>query len=192
MPAVLVATWAVGIGPRIGGLDSPSGADIFRNHVNGLLGIGLDDATASRLLPTPITMRRGEHIAAYFMPPKSGTWLQGIGPADVHNRDPRPISFITGGMAAVGEGVLGFADRIALSQIVPWEFNPHKQMNLKRTFRRASFLTTRIATNMGAHCSTPLLDRFDSPVSPDEKRWMDGFYLDTPEEWDDPYRFFEW
>ena len=26
----------------------------------------------------------------------------------------------------------------------------------------------------------------------DEKRWLDGLYLDAPEEWDDPYRFFRW
>jgi len=25
-----------------------------------------------------------------------------------------------------------------------------------------------------------------------EKRWLDGLYLDEPEEWDDPYRFFRW
>ena len=23
-------------------------------------------------------------------------------------------------------------------------------------------------------------------------RWLDGFYLDVPQEWDDPYRFFRW
>ena len=23
-------------------------------------------------------------------------------------------------------------------------------------------------------------------------RWLDGLYLDVPEEWDDPYRFFRW
>jgi len=32
-----------------------------------------------------------------------------------------------------------------------------------------------------------------APVQPGEKgRWLDGFYLDQPEEWDDPYRFFRW
>jgi len=25
-----------------------------------------------------------------------------------------------------------------------------------------------------------------------ERRWLDGLYLDAPEEWDDPYRFFRW
>ena len=24
------------------------------------------------------------------------------------------------------------------------------------------------------------------------RRWLDGLYLDVPEEWDDPYRFFRW
>jgi hypothetical protein len=29
-------------------------------------------------------------------------------------------------------------------------------------------------------------------VGEHEKRWLEGLYLDTPEEWDDPYRFFRW
>jgi hypothetical protein len=27
---------------------------------------------------------------------------------------------------------------------------------------------------------------------PTQGRWLEGFYLDRPEEWDDPYRFFRW
>jgi len=27
---------------------------------------------------------------------------------------------------------------------------------------------------------------------PDRGRWSEGLYLDQPEEWDDPYRFFRW
>ena len=32
------------------------------------------------------------------------------------------------------------------------------------------------------------------PVAPggEEKGWLEGLYLDRPEEWDDPYRFFRW
>ena len=39
-----------------------------------------------------------------------------------------------------------------------------------------------------------VLDRFHHPVSQLElkKRWNAGLYLDQPEEWDDPYRFFRW
>jgi hypothetical protein len=47
---------------------------------------------------------------------------------------------------------------------------------------------------MGVAASTPLLERFQAPVTAakPEKRWLDAFYLDQPEEWDDPYRFFNW
>jgi hypothetical protein len=32
-----------------------------------------------------------------------------------------------------------------------------------------------------------------TPIRPPTRgRWLDGLYLDTPEEWDDPYRFFRW
>ena len=31
------------------------------------------------------------------------------------------------------------------------------------------------------------------PISdPTQGRWLEGFYLDVPEAWDDPYRFFRW
>jgi hypothetical protein len=58
-------------------------------------------------------------------------------------------------------------------------------------------MLTRLLGNLGVQSQTPLLERFPKPVkltdgqSP-EKRWLSGFYLDTPEEWDDPYRFFGW
>jgi hypothetical protein len=80
--------------------------------------------------------------------------------------------------------------------MLPWQFN-NKQQNTKRTFRRTSSLLTRLLGNLGAQSQTPLLERFSKPVkltdgqSP-EKRWLNGFYLDVPEEWDDPYRFFGW
>ena len=34
--------------------------------------------------------------------------------------------------------------------------------------------------------------RVGSPVKAGERRWLDGLYLDAPEKWDDPYRFFRW
>ncbi len=76
----------------------------------------------------------------------------------------------------------------------PWWFNHGEKYNVRRTYRRASFLLTRALANMGAAGATPLLSRFSSPVAADqpEKRWLDGLYLDEPEAWDDPYRFFCW
>jgi len=47
--------------------------------------------------------------------------------------------------------------------------------------------------NMGVSGKTPLLARFSAPVMDSGPgRWLQGFYLDKPQEWDDPYRFFRW
>ena len=65
-------------------------------------------------------------------------------------------------------------------------------MNVKRTFRCVARLSARLLANLGAAGHTPLLARFGSPAGGGEQRWLDGLYLDKPEEWDDPYRFFRW
>jgi len=74
----------------------------------------------------------------------------------------------------------------------PWFFMYTEMYNVRRTFRRSSYTLTRLLGNLGVSAATPLLDRFHTPAAAAEKRWLDGFYLDTPEEWDDPYRFFCW
>jgi beta-galactosidase/beta-glucuronidase len=161
-----------------------------------VLALGLDGVQVGALLPSGVGVRTGEHIATYFEPPGLKSLLVGTGPADVHNRDPRELPLVAAGATALGNGVLAKADNanVVFCQLVPWQFDPKKQMNLKRTFRRASCLVTRLAANMGASGSTPLLARFHSPVEAarGEKRWLDGLYLDVPEEWDDPYRYFRW
>ncbi len=161
-----------------------------------LLAIGLDDAAAGAFLPFPVVMKKGEHIAAYFEPPGRDSLLAGVGPADVHNRDPRDLPLVRGGASVIGDGILARAGsaHVVFCQLVPWQFDAKKAMNLKRTFRRAACLVTRLAANMGAAGAVPILARFHSPVpaSGDERRWLDGLYLDVPEEWDDPYRFFRW
>jgi hypothetical protein len=161
-----------------------------------VLVLGLDETEAALFLPAKIGMKKGEHIAAFFEPSGEKSLLVGIGPADVHNRDPRELSLVATGATVFGNGVLAKVENanVVFCQIVPWQFDPKKQMNLKRTFRRASGLVTRLAANMGVAGSTPLLVRFRDPVetSRSEKRWLEGFYLDAPEEWDDPYRYFRW
>jgi hypothetical protein len=159
-----------------------------------LLALGLDGAEASAFLPFKVQTRTEEHIATWFRPAGAKSLLAGVGPADVHNRDPRRLPLVSGGASPVGNGVLALAsgDNVVFCQFVPWEFAPGKQMNLKRTFRRASCLVTRLAANMGAAAKTPLLARFGDAVKTAEQRWLEGLYLDVPEEWDDPYRFFRW
>ena len=135
-------------------------------------------------------------ISAFFESPGVTSLFEGIGPADVHNRDPRELPLVSSGARAVGDGVLATADngQIIFCQIVPWHFDGNQQSNLKRTYRRASFLLTRLLANLRVAGTSPIVTRFNAPVDPtsSEKRWLDGLYLDQPEEWDDPYRFFRW
>jgi len=174
-------------------------ADVLRQWVKGggsVLSLGLGEQEANSFLPFKVSMEKGEHISAVFAPPGQGSLLAGIGPADVMNRDPREVDLVRGGAAVVGNGVLAMATdaKVAFCQLAPWDFDYQKYFNQKRTFRRTSFLLARVLGNMGVEEPTPLLARVSSPVLAGEKesRWLDAFYLDKPEEMDDPYRYFQW
>ena len=128
---------------------------------------------------------------------KTSSPFAGIGPSDVHNRAPKVISLVSSGAQIIGNGVLSSADQsnVVLCQSVPWQNDySGEQHNIKQTFRRSSFLLSRLMGNIGVESSTALIGRFNQPVKEGnaEKRWLDGLYLDIPEEWDDPYRFFRW
>jgi hypothetical protein len=160
-----------------------------------LLTIGLGEDEAGAILPSRVRMKNAEHIAAWFEPSEAHSPFAGIGPADVHNRDPRTLPLVTGGADVIGDGVLASTDagRVVFCQLAPWQFVYGPKLNVKRTYRRASFLVSRLLANMGARAETPLLARFGDPASPPSGRaGADGFYLDRPEEGDDPYRFFRW
>jgi beta-galactosidase len=160
-----------------------------------LLAIGLTQQEVDAVLPLKVSMNQAEHINAYFDPPGAHSSLAGIGPADVHSRDPRVIPLVSGGARTLGDGVLAVALRanVVFCQLAPWQFKYQDNFGLKRTFRRTSFLVTRLLSNFGARGETPLLTRFSTPVAGSEPgRWLRGLYLDEPEEWDDPYRFFRW
>jgi hypothetical protein len=159
------------------------------------LAIGLDGDEASAFLPLKVAMVKREHIAAYFDPFGASSPFAGVSPADVHNRSPRELPLVASGATVVGDGVLAKAEgaNVVFCQLAPWQFDySGAQMNVKRTFRRVSCLSARLLANMGATGETPLLAHITKPVAENEKRWLDGLYLDTPEEWDDPYRFFRW
>jgi beta-galactosidase len=74
----------------------------------------------------------------------------------------------------------------------PWQFEFTQQRNVKRTYRRASCLVTRLLANMGAAGQTQLLEDISRPAGEGERRWLDGLYVDVPEGWDYPYLFFRW
>ncbi|UCG49607.1 MAG: hypothetical protein JSU94_07470, partial [Phycisphaerales bacterium] len=161
-----------------------------------MLVVGLNEQQVNDFLPLKVRTKEAEHIAAYFEPFAFNSLLVGIGPADVHSREPRKLSLVSAGATVIGDGVLAKAEslNVVFCQFAPWQFDYKEFYNLKRTFRRTSYLLTRLLANMGAVGQTPLLERFGTPVdvSKAEKRYMKGLYMDTPQEWDDPYRFFRW
>jgi beta-galactosidase len=161
-----------------------------------LLALGLDQHEAQTSLHLDVTMTTNEYISTSFEPFAVDSQFAGIGPADLHNRDPRPLPLLSGGAQVIGDGVLAIAHHrnVVFCQLVPWQFDGSRSMNLKRTHRRVSFLVSRLLANLGVAGSTPLLHRFQHPPDPTDPspRWIRGFYLDQPEEWDDPYRFFRW
>jgi beta-galactosidase len=161
-----------------------------------VLALGLGEEDANVFLPFKVRMNRAEHISAYFDPFDARSLFAGVGPADVHNRDPRELSLMTAGATAIGDGVLARAEgvNVVFCQLVPWQYEYDGKPNIKRTYRRTSFLVSRLLANMGVASATPILARFQTPVAatPPERRWLTGLYLDQPEEWDDPYRFFRW
>jgi hypothetical protein len=185
------------IGPGAGKELGSKGGDIaaFLNTGGRMLALGINQAEADALLPFKVNFTPAEHINAVFAPSGRESPLAGVGPADVHCRDPRTIPLVSSGAQISGNGVLAVATNanVVFCQLAPWQFDPAKNYGLKRTHRRTAFLVARLLANLGAHGDTPLLTRWATPVRSDEPgRWLNGFYLEQPEEWDDPYRFFRW
>jgi beta-galactosidase len=185
------------VGPG-GGQDLRSHRDAIAGFLGSgghLVGLGLNQADADAFLPFNVSFTMAEHINAVFAPPRATSPLAGIGPADVHCRDPRVIPLVSGNADILGNGVLALRSNanVVFCQLAPWQFDHSDNVGLKRTFRRTAFLVTRLLGNMGARGHTPLLERWATPADPTERgRWLDGLYLDEPVEWDDPYRFFRW
>ena len=190
-------------GPGLSQQPHPAPAVVSKFLVAGgrILAIALDQHEADALLPVKVTLANSEHISTLFDPPATDAPFTGVGPADAHNRGPRQLPLLTAGATILGDGALGYVPdsrthkpQIIFCQLAPWQVNPGRQPNLKRTFRRTSCLLTRILANLGVRGATPLLERFHTPPNPaaSERRWENGLYLDLPEERDDPYRFFRW
>jgi hypothetical protein len=174
-----------------------------------VLCLGLDEHEARAFLPMRVGMTRAEHIASCFDPPPTNSLLSGVSPADVHNRDPRKLPLVSAGATVLGDGVLAQAQdaNVVFCQFPPYMVTgaegaspANEQLNLRRTYRRAAFAVARLLANMGVSAPTPLLSRFSTPVGADQPqsvpivqgRWLHGLYMDQPEAWDDPYRFFRW
>ncbi len=196
-PGELTSSNVVVAGPGSGTILAPESAKLktWIDAGGRVLTIGLDQTELQMFAPERIVTANTEHISAFFTPFPLSSFGEGIGPADLHNRSPQLFPLISGGAQTVGDGVLGesYGGKIVLCQMAPWLFSDERP-NTKRTHRRASFTLTRLLADLGVSASTPLVERVHSPVSDPirETRWLSGFYMDTPDEWDDPYRHFRW
>jgi hypothetical protein len=159
-----------------------------------VLALGLDEQDANSVLPFKTAMKSAEHIAASFEPPSVRSLLAGVGPADVHNRDPRTIPLVTSGATIVGDGVLAENGGVVFFQLPPRAppDDAGEHLNVRRTSRRTAVALARLLGNLRVHADTPLLSRFEQPAKDGDARWRQGLYVDQPIDWDDPYRFFRW
>ena len=81
----------------------------------------------------------------------------------------------------------GQGEPVAIRHLAAGRFDVYYEQGLKPWDLAAGVV---LAQEAGATVS-----RYDgTPVeaAKGEKRWLKGFYLDVPEEWDDSYRFFRW
>ncbi|MGB2820717.1 MAG: hypothetical protein WBF17_07020, partial [Phycisphaerae bacterium] len=111
---------------------APGGGKAIRQHApdvarwlkagGNLLALELDGKEANTFLPKPVRTAKQEHIAAWFEPFGVGSLLAGVGPADVHNRDPRELQLVSGGAAVIGNGVLAQTEKanVVFCQLAPW------------------------------------------------------------------------
>lgn len=184
---------------------APGGSEVLRNQPadlpqwlregGAILALHCSAEDTAPLLPFRIPFARAEHISTVFPPPARTSPFAGIGPADVHCRDPRILPLPAGGVTSLGNGVLATVPQapVVFCQLVPWHFDHPSNYGLKRTFRRTAYVLNRLLTSLGVPCPTELLHYWATPPRPDQPgRWLQSYYLDSPEEWDDPYRFFRW
>jgi beta-galactosidase len=159
-----------------------------------MLAVGLKAEEANEFMPFIVKMKKAEHICEVFKSKDMDSLLAGIGPADINMREPRELHLISEGATPLDKGVLAVANqrKVVFCQIAPWQFPYEQQYNLKRTFRLTSVLINRLLSNMGADGTAPVLERFTKGSGGNSSPWLNSFYLDKPEEMDDPYRYFAW
>jgi len=105
--------------------------------------------------------------------------------------------------SAKGEKLAGSPILLALQNTTNWtSLFEYQRFVPKQTWEEFSFVVqakgtatahTRFQIWHSLAGTLWLADMRMEPCDPPtEGRWLEGFYLDQPAEWDDPYRFFRW
>ena len=164
-----------------------------------LLAVGLNEADANAFLPFEVGMNEQEHMASFFEPLGNDSLLAGVGPADVHNRDPRELSLVSKGASVVGDGVLAVGENanVVWRSLIEYQyFSPDeewRQFTFLAQSKDTADTKTRFQVWHGNASTVWFADMRIVPCEPPTQgRWLTGLYLDTPTEMHDPYRFFRW
>ena len=132
-----------------------------------LLAIGLDEAEANAFLPFKVTHEEGRAHRRLLRAARHGFAAGGRRPG--RRAQPRSARAAPGVRRGARSSATACWPRpegatSSSASSCPGSSTTRKQYNLKRTYRRASFLVARLLANMGVAGSTPLLARFSSPV----------------------------
>ncbi|MBT7298526.1 MAG: hypothetical protein HN849_03385, partial [Victivallales bacterium] len=106
-------------------------------------------------------------------------------------------------LLAKSEGMDGTAPTLAISQTGPWQsLLPYQKFLPERDWKRFTFVLKGKSTEAKKtrlqiwHSGTGTVwyadIRMQAIAPPDQGRWLESYYVDVPEDWDDPYRFFRW
>ena len=162
----------------------PGGALVDLRHrvENGLdvLCLGLSEAEVQRAFPGLLKLKAGRTVSS-MLAGFDNPLLAGISNSELHWRTQPTLAAIQdndGSDAAlrvmpIGRGVVIFC------QAAPWMFDYQKQPYLRTTYRRSTFLVSRLLHNLGAAGSQAFAGK-------------ESLYLQTPEAGDDPYRYYRW
>jgi hypothetical protein len=186
------------VGPGAGGRLASARAALDQAVRRGLVVVALKqtpDSLQGWLPFEPIAKQ--EARTQWPMPP--GRWFAGLGPSDLHWRGWRETTLVGGPgvepnvVSAVphGEGAFVFC------QVLPtdWDYADPYRVYLKRTHNRTAAMLSRLLANCGARSDVPTLNYLGRLVDPTDKatpRWIRSYYLDAPEQLDDPYRYNRW
>ena len=75
-------------------------------------------------------------------------------------------------------------------QPAPWDFDGPTAPFTRTSYRRSVFTLAKILANLGADFHNPIIDIVSNP--PQEKAWLNSYYLQEPKAEDDPYRYYRW
>jgi len=184
------------IGPNAGPTLAGAKAELDAAVGAGLTVVVLEHDAAHLAGWLPIAVQTKQD-ARTVSPLPAGRWFTGLGVGDLRWRGRKSVTLVGADaaepnvLAAVPHGQGAFV----FCQILPGDFDykDEYRVYLKRTANRCAVMLSRLLSNCGVPLTTPLPEFWSKPaVGPGAGRWLESYYLDTPAQLDDPYRYNRW